>query len=352
MKAFFTLGKAEGWSGEQLAASFLVARGVRGREGVQEVFSFCKAHPPTWQDDKYVDRFIEAFEAKWKEEVLKTRKVSALSHQEHHHAGLSGMNFVETLKNKDNRFLLFGKDGIAARLAPYFGQPHLLDADLLLRFYQDLVKKPLHMTSSTYAVQIEGARILGKKHKKDNGDDDFGEKKDRTVAEGSCNSMDFLRCFSNILTDVFKSPPMREVLFTKELWMKMLSCQSHPRETRELLQYFNMDMDKANDFITATPGMNWTTFLVCLCEIRQAMGDTYQSKDSFIRLVQMLEVRPNLHSAVASVSDCIVSEGAVSKECYAVRVCKEVQSWFGDAESASFPTVAENGIITHMVLAD
>ena len=343
VNALFTLGKAEGWSGEQLAASFLVARGVRGREGVQVVFNFCKADPPMWGDDKYVDRFIEAFEAKWKEEVLKTRKVSALSHQEHHHAGLSGMNFVETLKNKDNRFLCFAKDGMAARLAPYFGQPQLLDADVLLRFYQDLVKKPLHMAPNTYAVQIEGARILGKKHKKDNGDDDFGEKKDTTVAEGSYNSMDFLRCFSNIMTDVFKSP---EVLFTKELWMKMLSCQSHPKETRELLQYFNMDMDKANDFITATPGMNWTTFLVCLCEIRQAMGDTPQSKDSFVRLVQMLEDRPDLHLHAAFVSDWIVSEGAVSKECYAVRVCKEVQAWFEDTGSASFSMVAENGIMT------
>ena len=133
-----------------------------------------------WEDDKYVDRFIEAFEAKWKEEVVKTRKVSALSHQEHHHAGLSGMNFVETLKNthrNDNRFLLFAKDGIVARLAPYFGQPQLLDADVLLRFYQDLVRKPFHLTPNTYAVQIEGARILGKRHKKDNGDDDFGEKR-------------------------------------------------------------------------------------------------------------------------------------------------------------------------------
>ena len=60
--------------------------------------------------------------------------MSALSHQEHHHAGLSGIYFVETLKNKENRFLLFGKDGIAARLAPYFGQPQSLDADILLLF--------------------------------------------------------------------------------------------------------------------------------------------------------------------------------------------------------------------------
>ena len=107
-------------------------------------------------------------------------------------------------------------------------------------------------------------------------------------------------------------------------------------------------MDEANDFINTMPGMNWTTFLVSLCEIRQAMGNTPQSKDTFIRLVQMLEVRPKLHAAVSNVSDCIVGEGAMSKECYCVRVFKEVQSWFGDIGSASFPMVPENGIMMLM----
>ena len=62
----------------------------------------------------------------------------------------------------------------------------------------------------------------------------------------------------------------------------------------------------------------------------------------------MLEVRPNLHAAVSNVSDCIVEEGAMSKECYCVRVFKEVQSWFGDIGSASFPMVPENGIMMLM----
>ena len=79
------------------------------------------------------------------------------------------------------------------------------------------------------------------------------------------------------------------------------------------------------------------------------MGNTPQSKDTFIRLVQMLEVRPNLHAAVSNVSDCIVGEGAMSKECYYVRVFKEVQSWLGDVGSAVFPMVAKNGI---MMLTD
>jgi len=92
--------------------------------------------------------------------------------------------------------------------------------------------------------------------------------------------------------------------------------------------------------------MNWTTFLVCLCEIRQAMGTTPQSKDEFIRLVQLLEVRPNLHAAVVNVADSIVEQGAISKQCYCVRVCVEVQSWFKDLVSASNAVVvAENGLL-------
>ena len=331
MLASFTFGKVEAWSEEQLAACFLVARGVRGREGVQMVFDFCKANPPMWTDSTYVDCFVDAFEKKWQEQVLKTGKVSALSHQEHLHAGLSGMNFVATLKEEGNRLLLFAENGIAARIAPYIGQPHLLDADVLLCFYQDLVVAPLHMTPKTYSVQIEGAKILGKKHKQD-GNDTLTEKKCSTVGEGTYNSMDFVRCFSNIMTEVLKAP---RVLFSKGLWAKMLSCQSHPKETRELLDYFDMDMDKANTLIIESPGMNWTTFLVCLCEIRQAMGTTPQAKDDFIRLVQMLEARPNLHAAVADVANSIVEQGAISKQCYCVRVCVEVQSWFRDLVFAS-----------------
>ena len=63
----------------------------------------------------------------------------------------------------------------------------------------------------------------------------------------------------------------------------------------------------------------------------------------------MLEVRPNLHAAVSNVSDCILGEGAMSNECYCVRMFKEVLSWLGDVGAASFPMVAKNGI---MMLTD
>ena len=54
--------KAGRWS--NLLLVLLVASGVCGREGIQVVFDFCKADSPMWEDDKYVDGFIEMFEVK------------------------------------------------------------------------------------------------------------------------------------------------------------------------------------------------------------------------------------------------------------------------------------------------
>ena len=171
VKELFTLGKHEAWSGKQLADTFIVARGVRGREGVQLVLEFCKKHAPQWEDTSYLCQFIDTFENKWCQEVQRTGKLSALSHQEHHHAGFSGMNFVETLKDKNNQVFLFGANGVASRLASFFEEPHLLDAKVLLNFYKELVKVPICMTPRTYFVQIQGARLLGKKHKKEECED-------------------------------------------------------------------------------------------------------------------------------------------------------------------------------------
>jgi hypothetical protein len=327
MKQLFTFAKERSWSPRQLAATYLVGRGIRGREGVQVLHDFCVEETPTWDDNSCVMRFVGVFETKWRQEVLRTGKVSALSHQEHLHAGLSGMNFVETLKERDVLDLLFGPGGIASRLASFFERPEGLDADALLGFYKELVKEPMSMTTTTYFVQTEGARILGKKQKAQGAD----TKRMPTVSDGSYNSMDFLRCFSNIMTEVFSSP---DVLFTPALWSKMLQCQSKPAETKELLSYFDMDMSAANTVIQETPGMNWSTFLVCLCEVRQAMGN---DRDSFIWLLEKLEVRPWLQEAVDDVVEAIVDEGATSKECYCVRLCAQVHAWL-DSVGTAVPT--------------
>ena len=301
MEKLFEYAKLKNWTEDQKSGTFVVARGIRGREGVQVLLDHLKIHDPLWEDNSFVDAFVEMFENRWKEEVARTGKVSALSHQEQHHAGLSGMKFVNTLKSMDHRAALFKTEtGLASRLSPFFRDPDLesLDADHLMAFYWMLVKVPMVM----------------RLNKPDS------NRTPAAVSDGSYNSMDFLRCFSNIATQVFNSHQIR---FTPRLWEKMLQCQAHPASTRELLAFFEVDMAVANGVIASNPEMNWTTLLVCLCEVRQAMGN---DREAFIQLLEQVESRPHLASFVDAVTIAIVKEGAHAKNCYCVRLCAKLRA--------------------------
>jgi hypothetical protein len=281
---------------------------------VEALYNFCKEEEPDWGDNSYVKRFVDKFETLWRAEVQRTNTVSALSHQEHHHAGLSGMNFVETLKNANIRTSLLGPCGMTARLAPFFDEPERLDANVLLNFYKVLVREPIHLRVENSSVQNQAARILGKRQKKEKNEAE-SKTKPPTVSDGSYNSMDYLRCYSNIMTEVFGSTP---ILFTQKLWKEMLRCQRKPTETRNLLSYLEVDMRTANSIVNATPDMNWTTFLVCICEVRQAMS---KDSDAFLSLLEELEKRPELTEAIDDSIRSIVEKGAVSTQCYCVRLC-------------------------------
>ena len=139
--------------------------------------------------------------------------------------------------------------------------------------------------------------------------------------------MDFTRAYSNILTDVFGAA---DVAFTLPLWKRMLAAQRKRSDVDELLEYFQMDMGKANDMIRDVHGLNWTTFLVLLCEVRQEMG---QSRAQMERLLTWLEERPGLKDAVDQVVKEVVEAGATSHECYCVRVCSVVRGWMLKAEN-------------------
>ena len=231
------------------------------------------------------------------------------------------------MKEVENRKLLFGDNGVAHRLAPFFETAENLNAELLLDFYTALVEQPFPMATESYYVQLEGARILGKRPKIEAAafETRVAVVKTRVpkVSDGSYNSMDFLRCFYNVMTSVFDAP---EVLFTDALWNKMLKCQRKQNEIKDLLAYFDMNVARANDFISEwrREGMNWTTFLICICEIRQAIG---HDRESFIWLLEKLEARPDLIEATVDAASAIVNEGAQSKECYCVRVCNKVHEW-------------------------
>ena len=103
---------------------------------------------PQWNDRAYLEAFVNHFEEAWADAVIDTRLASAFSHQEHQHAGLSGMNFVETLLSQNTE--LFGSGGLAERLAPYFATPRVtFNADVLLAFYNELVSVPIYFESRT-----------------------------------------------------------------------------------------------------------------------------------------------------------------------------------------------------------
>ena len=67
------------------------------------------------------------------------------------------------------------------------------------------------------------------------------------------------------------------------------------------------------------------------------MGD---DRESFIWLLQKLEVRPSLLDAVDDIADAIVDEGATSSECYCVRLCKQVHNWLDSVGEAVWTDVS------------
>ena len=316
MREAFAYAKESKWNAQQLAGTFIVLRGIRGREGVQAALNYLRDQggaAPQWDNRAYLEAFVNHFEEAWADAVRNTRLASALSHQEHQHAGLSGMNFVETLVSQSTQ--LFGSGGLAERLAPYFVTPsRAFNAAVLLAFYKELVAVPILLRLANSQVKKLAIRLLGKMHKCEAGKTSSPPR----VSDGSYNSMDFLRCYSNIMCAVYGAP---EPSFTEELWTKMIQCQAKPAETRVLLKSFDMDMAGANDLMATVGELNWTTFLVALCEIRQAMGRTAASRASFCSLVEQVEMNPGLHNVIRQLTAALVAEGATSKHCYCVRLC-------------------------------
>ena len=315
VKALFLAGNEKnGWSSLVMSSTYLVARGIRGREGVQVLYDFCSARcfQVDWQNDDFVECFVTFFEERWEAAVVRSQEVSALSHQEGRHAGLSGMNFVETLKDTRHRQVLF--QDVAVRLACFFDDSKDMSASTLMDFYHALVSHPFALTTNSYEVHHHGCRLL---HKKPKVDHDAVKVITPMVRDGTYNSMDFLRCFYNIM-QLFKAP---SVSFTIPLWIKMMRCQS-----KSDVDYFGLTMEDANMLIQETPTMNWTTLLVLLCETRQAIDAKGMSH--FHWTLDKLDARKDqLASAIEDASSMIVNTGAKGSTCYSVRLYILVDAW-------------------------
>ena len=322
VRLLFLSGIGAQWSPLTLSSTFLVARGIRGRAGVEALRVFCEAESfiLDWQNNDFVERFITYFERAWEDAIRDTGVVSALSHQEGRHAGLSGMHFVETLKHIHHRHNLLGDT--AKRLAHFFVAPQDLSSDVLMDFYKVLVVKPICLTTNSHDVHCSGCRVLGKAVKLDT--HAMKIKSPRFVTDNSYNSMDYLRWFYHIMISCMQSP---DVLFTMPLWNKMIKCQSNSD-----VAFFDLTMEQANQIIQDNSYMNWTTLLILLCEVRQAIFT--KGLAHFVWTLDKLSFRyEELAPAIANVTQSLVRSGAKGNTCYCVRLYEEVDSWLNSLGS-------------------
>eukprot|EP00959_Pyramimonas_sp_CCMP1952_P163553 3419484-Pyramimonas_sp.AAC.1 len=81
-------------------------------------------------------------------------------------------------------------------------------------------------------------------------------------------------------------------------------------------------MDGANAVLSNGCGLNWTTILIMLCEVRQEIGGNLAA---FEELLTWLENHPERMGDVDRTVRDIVEARAVSKECYCQRVCTAVR---------------------------
>ena len=58
VEELFRYGKTRGWSTKELADCWIVARGIRGREGVIVLLEFSKREHPCWHEETYVAAFV------------------------------------------------------------------------------------------------------------------------------------------------------------------------------------------------------------------------------------------------------------------------------------------------------
>ena len=90
MRDAFMFAKESRWNAQELAGTFIILRGIRGREGVSVALDYLREQggaAPRWDNRGYLEAFVNHFEEAWSDAVCKTRLASALSHQEHQHAG-------------------------------------------------------------------------------------------------------------------------------------------------------------------------------------------------------------------------------------------------------------------------
>ena len=81
MRDAFLFAKESKWNPQQLSGTFIVLRGIRGREGVQVAMDYLRNQggaAPQWDNRGYLEAFVKHFEDAWADAVRKTHLASAI----------------------------------------------------------------------------------------------------------------------------------------------------------------------------------------------------------------------------------------------------------------------------------
>ena len=181
-------GHAAAWDLKVLLQTWVVLQGIRGEKGLeacQEIL--IRGDHPQWESDTYCKNFHDQWMAKYAQAVRSTKRVSALSHEEGLHAGMSGHNFVSTLQCPTQRACMWA---FACKMMPFFVKG--FSAETVLG-----VKKLVRDSGILLRLPTPSKRGAGMR---------------------SCsgyNSMHWSRSFAMLVGDILQSPPIR---FTPELW--------------------------------------------------------------------------------------------------------------------------------------
>ena len=130
--------------------------------------------------------------------------------------------------------------------------------------------------------------------------------------------MNWTRCFSLIMCDLYAAPPLR---FSPVMWQTMLDCQGG-NEVAEALLFFGVSSaDDANELLDTCPALSWPTLFVALCESRQAWQHFRDEGAEFCRIVECVQSREKKCSTfIRRVTHQIRERGAQGTNCFSVRL--------------------------------
>ena len=279
-----------GWPRMVCLQTWIVLQGIRGKEGVEAAGEVMGIGVPSWSVDAYCEAFCKAWLLKYKAAKQSSGHAAALGHEEGLAQAMSGHWFVKTLRRQTQRVCILN---LAEKMNAY--RADVFGAEQVLEVKEEINQSGILLRLPTRKKQGAG---LAKKT--------------------GYNAMNWARCFSLIMCDLYAAPPLR---FSPVMWQTMLDCQGG-NEVAEALLFFGVSSaDDANELLDTCPALSWPTLFVALCESRQAWQHFRDEGAEFCRIVEYVQSREKKCSAfIRRVTHHIRERGAQGTNCFSVRL--------------------------------